>query len=184
MLDDVQPLLKHLPPTTLNAFQRAVQICSRQLGLPADWVQRWIAFTVIADALTAGEGDSPAPFELKGGVAIELRLRRRDSGVVPRASKDLDAAFHGEFEDIEAAVRAALEGPASRIRHPNFSSRVELNDRGSVARRFRVHLTYLGKSFSNIKLEVSRYEGARLAADRVPAYSLRAFGLEGATAFP
>src|SRR5215211_2395300 len=115
-------LLNHLPPKTAGALVQAINRCGAQLGLGPDWVRRWIGFTVVADALAQYQ---PNVFQLKGGAAIELRLRRFDGAVVrPRATRDLDATFRGELDDIEGAVRAALAEP----RH-GFTFRVETDDR-------------------------------------------------------
>ena len=80
MLEELSPLLKNLPPRTARALVQAVNRCGEELNIGSDWVQRWIGFTVVADALTRyALGGEPA-FELKGGAAIELRLRWLDKG--------------------------------------------------------------------------------------------------------
>ena len=45
--------------------------------------------------LRGGPPEGISRFELKGGAAIELRLRQEEKGPRPRASKDLDATFRG-----------------------------------------------------------------------------------------
>jgi hypothetical protein len=180
MIPDHLPFLRHLPPRTLRALQQAINVCSRQAGLPPDWVQRWVAFTIVADALTQTRGDGVSAFELKGGAAIELRLRSPDSPYSPRASKDLDATFRGAFADIDAAVRSALTGE-----HQGFTFRVqEDGELPRHMRRYVVSVSYLGASFSRVKLEVSAYEGVLRTAEAVPAPSLRGFGLDGPAVLP
>ena len=194
MLEELRPLLKNLPPRTANALVHAINRCGEELNIGSDWVQRWIGFTVVADALTRYTlGGEPA-FELKGGAAIELRLRRPDTRsegggpAQPRATKDLDAAFRGELNDLESAVESALAEP----RHP-FGFRVEVDGKSPpFMRRFRIRILFLEerlghvleRSFSSVKLEVSLYEGSHPAPDLVPAFSLKPFGLEGPDLIP
>jgi len=194
MLEELSPLLKDLPPRTASALVQAINRCGEELNIGSDWVQRWIGFTVVADALTRyALGGEPA-FELKGGAAIELRLRWPEKGSAggtpaqPRATRDLDAAFRGEWDDIEPAVEAALEEP----RHP-FGFRVEVDRKSPpFLRRFRIRVRFLEerfgrvveRSFSNVKLEVSLYEGEHPTPDLVPAFSLKPFGLEGPDVIP
>lgn len=198
MIKDLGPLLKNLPPKTGAAMTEAIRVCGDKLHRGPDWVRRWIAFTVVGDAL-ARYGPSGDPlFQFKGGAAIELRLRRvnantsaRDSSTLaarPRASRDLDAAYRGEIDEIEAAVRAALAEP----RH-DFSFRVIVETPDApFMRRFSIRVAYreirLGRMqdtpFSNVQLEVSAYEGIHRPPDMIPAFSLKPFGLEGPDTLP
>lgn len=195
MYTDLEPLLKSLPPKTASALTQAINRCGQQLGIGPDWVQRWIGFTVVADGLASHAPDGTPLFEFKGGAAIEMRMRPLARGgeqgaaaSTPRATKDLDATYHGALEDLEVAVRAALAEP----RH-GFSFRVELEPTGApFMRRFRIRVAYreerLGRvveqPFTNVKLEVSLYEGTRLEPEMVPAFSLQPFGLGGPAALP
>jgi hypothetical protein len=194
MLEQLSPLLKNLPPRTARALRQAINRCGEELGVGSDWVQRWIGFTVVADALTGYTVGGEPAFELKGGAAIELRLRWPNKGseggiaARPRATRDLDAAFRGELDDIESAVEAALEEP-----RPPFGFRVEAGGKSPpFMRRFRIRILFLEeqfgrvveRSFSNVKLEVSIYEGEHPAPDLVPAFSLKPFGLEGPDVIP
>ena len=76
MLEELDPLLKNLPPRTASALGQAINRCAAELGVGPDWVQRWIGFTVVADALARYAPDGQPAFEMKGGAAIELRLGR------------------------------------------------------------------------------------------------------------
>ncbi|MDP2955860.1 MAG: nucleotidyl transferase AbiEii/AbiGii toxin family protein [Longimicrobiales bacterium] len=199
MLEDLGPLLKKLPPRTASALGQAINRCAAELGVGPDWVQRWIGFMVVADALARYAPDGQPAFELKGGAAIELRLGRpvregdaaggeRKPTAGARATRDLDATFRGVLDDLEAAVRSALAEP----RHP-FAFRVELEQPNpEFMRRFRIRVGYrevrlgrvMERSFSNVKLEVSPYEGRHVEPDRVPAFSLKPFGLDGPNQLP
>lgn len=199
MLDELGPLLKNLPPRTASALVHAINRCAAHLGVGADWVQRWIGFTVVADALSRYAPHGHPEFEMKGGAAIELRLGRprpvgqtanaeRPPKARARATRDLDATFRGTIGEVEAAVRAALAEP-----HDPFTFRVELEEpTPEFMRRFRIRVAYreerFGKvserSFSNVKLEVSAYEGRHREPDQVPAFSLTPFGFEGPERIP
>jgi hypothetical protein len=206
MHKDLGPLLKNLPPATARALEQAINRCGGQLGIGPDWVRRWIAFTVTADALASYRGNDGPLFELKGGAAIEMRLRKLDAEaettapppatgsraesptIRPRATKDLDATYRGAMGDLEEAVRAALAAPRHR-----FAFRVELETPvAPVMRRFRIRVSYQEErfnrtvltSFSNVQLEVSTYEGTHRTPDMVPAYSLTPFGFEGPDTLP
>jgi hypothetical protein len=200
MLESLDPLLKQLPPKTAKALQQAINVCSRQVGMPPDWVHRWVAFTLVADALAAYAPDGAPAFQFKGGAAIEMRLRQltqpgASAGALatahtPRTTKDLDATYRGELQALIAAVEAALATP----RH-GFQMRVQVETPDAPRmRRFRVHVAYLEpigttgrtqeRGFANVKLEVSAYEGTPLPPEMVPAFSLKPFGIEGPSHLP
>lgn len=200
MLEELGPLLNNLPPKTAGALVQAINRCGRELGIGPEWVRRWIAFTVVADALAHGAlGDEPM-FELKGGAAIEMRLRRLAREEVrtdevegrtafrPGATRDLDATFRGPLDEIETAVRAALAEPRHR-----FAFRVAMDTTSApMMRRMTVHVAYQEdrfgrvqeKAFSNVRLEISTYEGIHREPEMVPAFSLKPFGLEGPEELP
>ena len=203
MLNDLAPLLKQLPPSTASALTAAIGKCGKELGMGPDWVQRWIAFTVVADGLASYAPTGEPAFEFKGGAAIEMRLRHlqaagaaeaaatADSAVRaqrPRATKDLDATFRGALDELEAAVRAALAAPRYRF---GFRVEVETPDAPHM-RRFRVRVFYRTERFggvqetslTSVKLEISPYEGTHRAPEMVPAFSLRPFGFEGPETLP
>lgn len=202
MRNDFPPLLKHLPPKTRAALSQAVTRCSDALDMGPDWVQRWIGFTVVADALSSHTLQGASAFEFKGDAAIELRLRQlrralgdtvlslsdTPVGVTPRTTKDLDATFRGTLVDLEQALRDALAVP----RH-QFAFRVESETPNApFMRRFRIRLGFcetrynaiVEQPFTNVPLAVSIYEGTHLPPDMVPAFSLRPFGIDGPEHLP
>jgi len=195
MLKDLDPLLKNLPPATAQALTQAINKCGRELGIGPDWVQRWVAFTIVADALASYAPDGEPSFQFKGGAAIELRMRQlrkasdpAPDGIRPRATKDLDATYRGALNNLEAAVRAALTEPRH---HFAFRAEVETPDAPHM-RRFSIRVAYqetrfgrvVEQPFSKVQLDVSIYEGTPRPPEMVPAFSLQAFGLEGPEALP
>jgi hypothetical protein len=195
MIDSLDPLLKHLPPRTKTALVSAINACAKQLNLGPDWVQRWLSFTIVADALASYAHNGEAVFEFKGGAAIEMRLHRLHQSTTgethsfrPRATKDLDAAFHGEMAELQQSVESALSTPRNGFA---FRTALETPDAPNM-RRFRVHVSYLeqgiagtvARDLSNVKLEISAYEGTRYPADQVLAFSLKPFGIDGPSHLP
>ncbi len=179
MFGDVEPLLKTLPPSTHRRLLEAIDGCSKQIDRPADWVQRWLSFTLLADALTRRTRNGEPVFHLKGGAAIELRLRGEGSSK-PRVSKDLDATYRGELNDIQREVEEALQGDRQ-----GFSFRLSrMDETATRMRHFSVHVSYRGKSFSKVKLEISTYEGTPLPPDMVSAPDLSPFGFTVSHSFP
>ena len=179
MFAGIEPLLSKRPPGTLRALQHDINACSRQLNRPPDWVQRWVSFTVVADALTKRKRDGGMVFHLKGGAAIELRLAQ-DGSRTPRVSKDLDATYCAELDGIQKEVEEALAGDQQ-----GFTFRtIRVDETATRMRHFNVQVSYRGKSFSKVKLEISAHEGTPLAPDMIPAPDLSPFGLTAAEAFP
>jgi len=64
---------------------RYAQAYARELGVAEGRVRAWVAYMILAGMLErAADADAPR-FIVKGGVALELRLRDR-----ARATKDID----------------------------------------------------------------------------------------------
>lgn len=200
MLESLKPLLAILPPRNSRAMTEAIRRCGDTLDRGPDWVRRWIAFTIVGDALASHGPQGEPQFQFKGGAAIELRLRRlaitdatstaaaTTPAPQPRTTRDLDSTFCGPIADVEVAVRTALAVP----RH-GFAFRVEIETPDApFMRRFSIRVAYQERRlgmihdapFSNVQLEVSAYEGTLLAPDFVPAFSLRAFGIDGPATLP
>ena len=75
--------------------------------MPTDRVRRWVSTMVLLGALERAWTDRASPrFLLKGGVAIELRVR---TGA--RATKDVDVVVGGEPRELLDALDAAFAEP-------------------------------------------------------------------------
>jgi hypothetical protein len=132
---------------------------------------------ILGGALERGGFDGAGrKFTIKGGVALEMRLRH-----LARATRDLDLillADHGDpVEELAIALAKPYEGFSFRLRGepevmPNGACRVE------------VSLDYLGKSWGTIQVDVSGKEGSRTEVDMVEAIPLAQFGLESPEALP
>ena len=83
-------------------FEQLIRRHSRESGIATDRVRRWVSTMALFGALERAAPDhAPPRFLLKGGVAIELRLR---TGA--RATKDVDVVFEGEPGELLAAAFA------------------------------------------------------------------------------
>lgn len=105
---------------------------SRDTGIAADRVRRWVSTMALLGALDRVQTDRDLPrFLLKRGVAIELRLR-----MGARATKDVDIVFRGGPAELIDGLDEAFAEP-----HCDFGFlRGEPADHGPHARRFDVRL--------------------------------------------
>lgn len=171
--------IKDKPPHNLNVLERWLGEASKQSGVAAGRLRRWLGFMVVAAMLDkARHADDGEPlFLVKSGVAMELRV---DIGA--RATKDFDTAFRESMEVVSDHLDPALRGG-----HGDFTAtRTELEpvkDTGAV--RCDVKLAYRGKSVITVKMEVAAVEGGMGdEIDHVPAKSLDHVGLTGPQTIP
>lgn len=114
-------------------------------------IQRRIALVAIAAMLDGARDPHGEPmFVVKGGSALELRYESR-----ARATRDIDLEFTGTLdeihEDLTVRIGAGWSGFGGRVLDPQPLS----IPWGSVTgQRLTVQLTYLGRPFANIPLEV------------------------------
>lgn len=150
---------------------------STEAGVAADRVRRWVSTVVLLGALDRQRtaGDPEPRFLLKGGVAIELRIR---AGA--RATKDVDVLFQGSPDALLDALDDAFATP-----YANFAFlRGAAASHGPRAQRFDVRLTYRSRAWSTVRLEVSGPEPGVEQAEWVPAIGLEAFRLKGPAEIP
>lgn len=122
-------------------------------------LRRLIGVIAVAGALDGLRDDSGKErFVIKGGSAMEIRF-----GFQARLSKDLDAAFRGELKECFALIADALEtgwsGFTGIIGEPEEITRVSVIPH---PRRVDVKLSYQGKRFVTIPLEVSAAEASSI----------------------
>ena len=99
---------------------------------------------------------------LKGGVAMELRLKLR-----ARATSDYDAAFRARADEIIDLLDEALAQPWNGFDVTRDAVEAIEN---TNAVRVRLRLTYKGRSWGSVKLEMAPVEGKMGSElDRVPA---------------
>ncbi|MGQ0669705.1 MAG: nucleotidyl transferase AbiEii/AbiGii toxin family protein [Actinomycetota bacterium] len=159
------------PPHSVQVLQRWVGELAREQGIAPGRVQRWISFMVLAAMLDHARDENQDPvFVLKGGAAMELRLGQR-----ARATKDYDTAYRdaieGMLERLDAALRQGFgDFTATRTEPESIAE--------TGAQRLDIKLSYRGRSWGTVQLEVAAAEGkAGREIDRVPGMPLDPLGL-------
>jgi hypothetical protein len=157
---------------------RYAQAYARELGVAEGRVRAWVAYMILAGMLErAADGDAPR-FIVKGGVALELRLRDR-----ARATKDIDVVLLDPRADLADALEQALSGDA----YQGFSFRRKgqplLLDSGAV--NVEIAVTYRGQPWTSISVDIARAEAGESEVEWVEAIVLtEAFGVTGPGALP
>jgi hypothetical protein len=127
---------------------------------------------ILAGALErVHDGTGATAFVLKGGVALELRLRLR-----ARATKDFDTMFREQFGEMVETLDAALEQPYGDF---SFARRGAIVELGGKAKRIEVRVQYRGKPWATVQMEVSGGDGQAIEAEQIPATDLSELGLDG-----
>jgi len=165
----VSPAPRHGP--VKSHLEQLIGRHSRESGVAADRVRRWVSTMALLGALERAAPDDAQPlFLLKGGVAIELRVR---TGA--RATKDVDVVFGGEPGDLLDALDAAFAEP-----YCDFAFRRGApTEHGPHATRFDVRLTYQTRGWATVRLEISAPEHGADEPEYVEAISLQDFKLTG-----
>ncbi|MCZ7527299.1 MAG: nucleotidyl transferase AbiEii/AbiGii toxin family protein [Acidimicrobiia bacterium] len=161
-------------PGNLSHLQRWLTEWSDTEGVTAGRLQRRVGVLVVSAMLDHLRDDGGYHrFVAKGGAALEMRF-----GVRARTSKDFDTVYRGALDDVVAEVEAAVE----RDWH-GFTGRVVRVDRVDVPGlamkpvRFEVKLTYKGRAFGTVPMEVAAPEGQALARVDAVEVSLDPVGL-------
>jgi Nucleotidyl transferase AbiEii toxin, Type IV TA system len=165
-------------PFNVQVLQRWVGELAREQGIAPGRVQRWISFMIVAAMLDHARDENEDPvFVLKGGAAMELRL-----GLRARATKDYDTAYReaiqGMLERLDGALRHGFGDFTATRTQPE-----RIADTG--AQRLDIKLSYRGRSWGTIQLEVAAAEGeAGREIDRVPGKPLDALGIDAPVDVP
>jgi hypothetical protein len=157
---------------------RYAQAYAREIGVAEGRVRAWIAYMILAGMLERASDAHGPRFIVKGGVALELRLRDR-----ARATKDIDIVLRDTKADLAVAIEHALTGDA----YQGFSFRRKgqplLLDNGTVNTEFAV--TYRGHAWTSISVDIARAEAGESEEEWVEAIALNdAFGLSGPARLP
>lgn len=115
-------------------------------------------------------------FLLKGGVAIELRLRGH-----ARATKDVDLVFFGNPEDLGVDLDRALAEPYSGF---SFQRQEIGMGGGGHFQRLEVKLLFGGRHWGTLKLEVATPDSRGVDGEPVPAIPIDEFGITGPESIP
>lgn len=162
---------KSQPKTEKHLGQLVAQYAEAS-GLGVRRVRQRVSAMAFVGALErVREEDSAARFLIKGGIACELRFQGK-----ARATRDLDAVFHGSLDELLADLDAAFAEPYSGFSF-SHSEPEAIGETGS--HRFDVKLQYAGRSWATLRVEVSPPEGRAHEPEMVPALTVSEFGLTG-----
>ncbi len=130
---------------------------------------------VLAAALDRVKDDHDEPlFIVKGGVAMELRLRLK-----ARATKDFDTFFRESAEMMLGRLDEALRQPHGNFRFQRSEAR-PIGPTGT--QRIEVQVIYNDRVWQRVALEVALAEGRMAEAteiERLPPIEINQFGLDG-----
>jgi len=133
---------------------------------------------ITAGVLERSAASGHPHFIIKGGVALELRLRDR-----ARATKDIDVVLRHPDADLARTLERALTGDP----YQGFSFRRKreplLLDNGVVNMEFAV--SYRGGVWASIAVDIARAESSESEVEWLKAIPLtEAFGVTGPDALP
>jgi Nucleotidyl transferase AbiEii toxin, Type IV TA system len=153
-------------PGDVGHLQRLIGDHAPDRGMPPARLQRWLNAMIVTAVLDRVRDEDGEPiFLLKGGLALELRLQLR-----ARATGDYDAAFRARTEEVVDCLDEALAQPWNDFKLTRDAPETIPN---TNAMRVRLRLSYKGRSWGSVQLEMAPVEGRMgLELDRVEAMSL------------
>lgn len=161
------------PPVSERTLTKYVVAHARRTGIDVARTRRHISFMALAGSLSreARNEDGDPCFVVKGGVALEARLRSR-----ARATKDLDLILNRDDGDLVERLEAALAHPFECF---TFQRKGEALVMGNGAVRMKVQVAFHGRQWGTVEVDVAFREG-RTEVERVPAVPLcDDFGISG-----
>ena len=166
------------PPPSAGVLARYAQAYARELGVAEGRVRAWVAYMIMAGVLERVTNAHSPLFIVKGGVALELRLRDR-----ARATKDIDIVLRDATADLADSLEEALTGEP----YQGFSFRRKgqplLLDNGAVNIEFGV--TYKGQPWTSVTVDIARAEAGEADVEWVDAIALTdALGVTGPAQLP
>jgi hypothetical protein len=153
-------------PGDVSHLQRLIGDHAPDRGMPPARLQRWLNAMIVTAVLDRVRDENGEPiFLLKGGLAMELRLQLR-----ARVTGDYDAAFRTRTEEAIERLDEALAQPRNSF---NLTRDAPETIPNTKAVRVRLRLSYKGRSWGSVQLEMAPVEGRMgLELDRVEAMSL------------
>lgn len=153
-------------PGDVSHLQRLIGNHAADRRMPPARLQRWLNAMIVTAVLDRVRDEDGEPtFLLKGGVAMELRLQLR-----ARATNDYDAAFRARTEEVIDHLDEALAQPWNNFNLTRDEPEIITNTK---AVRVRLRLSYKGRSWGSVQMEMAPVEGEMgRELDRVAAMSL------------
>lgn len=171
------------PPPSAGVLGKLTRAYAASLGVAEKRVRAWISYMMLGGVLERARtgGDVPGyRFTLKGGVALELRLKNK-----ARATKDVDLVLHhGEADLVEALTEVVIADAQQPDGYQGFRFQRRREpirlDNGTV--NMELAVTYRGGAWTTISVDVARAEAGESEVDVVPAIPLEALGVNGPVA--
>lgn len=181
-------------PPSAGVLARYARAFAQELEIAEGRVRVWVANMILAglfeDVAIAPSGRR---FTVKGGVALELRLRDR-----ARATKDIDLVVHGlgayipaseaaNMRQVQAALTRSLEEAVTAGTYQGFAFRRKgepiLLENGTVS--LELGVTYRGDAWTSITVDLARAEAGEGEVELLPAIPLtEALGVNGPAELP
>ena len=161
------------PPVSERTLTRYVTAYARRSDTDVGRVRRLISFMALAGALRqAGRDEAGRPaFVVKGGVALELRLRDR-----ARATRDMDLILNRDGGDLLPELEELLAAPYEGF---TFRRKGEEHRMVNGAVRVKVQVSFRGREWGTVEVDVARREG-ETEVELVPGLPLlQEFGITG-----
>ena len=166
------------PPPSAGVLARYAQAYARELGVAEGRVRAWVAYMIMAGVLERAADANAPRFIVKGGVALELRLRDR-----ARATKDIDIVLRDRTGDLADALEQAVTGEAYQGFSFRRKSQPLVLDNDAVNIEFGV--TYRGQPWTSVSVDIARAEAGESDVEWVDAIALTdVFGVTGPTQLP
>jgi hypothetical protein len=167
------------PPPSAGVLAKYARAYAQDLGVREGRVRAWISYMILAGLLERSAGGAGGSrFTVKGGVALELRLRTR-----ARATKDIDMVLHDpDAELVRALERAVVAGDYQGFAFHRKGEPLYLEN-GTVSMELAV--TYRSAAWTTITVDVARAEPGEEEIELVPAIALEdVFGIAGPVDLP
>lgn len=163
------------PPSNLRSLQDRLVRVAEQEGVLFGRLQRHVAVLVVTQLAATLTDEKGAPALLvKGGSSLELRRGIFDS----RTSKDLDTVTRQDIECVHEQLADAGElGWEGFTAIFTLPEEIDVPGLSIKPRRFVAKLSYRGRSFASVPIEVSTVEAGN--ADQFDALTSKALGLVG-----
>jgi hypothetical protein len=165
-------------PHSASVIERWVNEYAREQGMVVGRLQRWVWFMVVLAVLDRVRNEAGEPlFILKGGAAMELRLRLQ-----ARTTKDIDTIFRESTEQMLERLDEALQAGWNDF---TFERTPPAPIKNTRSVRLHIKLAYRGRRWGTVLLEVAPAEGeAGDDVEMLDAIAIEQFGLDGPTRVP
>ena len=167
------------PPPSAGVLAKYARAYAQELEVSEGRVRAWISYMMLAGLLERSTDEAGGyRFTVKGGVALELRLRTR-----ARATKDIDMVLHDADADLARALeRAVVAGEYQGFGFRRKGEPLYLEN-GTISMELAV--TYRGGIWTSITVDVARAEPGEAEVEFVPAIPLDdALGITGPVDLP